>query len=79
MKKDETRFTIRFNMADPRQQRAMQALEASGRRKATLISDAVCEYLAQHGENAEASACIIIPSPAIFLQPKNEIPKNDFE
>ena len=48
LKKDETRFTIRFNPADPRHRKAMGALKASGRRKATLIADAVCEYLERH-------------------------------
>ena len=47
-KKDEARYTIRFNPADPRHKRAMAALDAAGRRKATLIADAVCEYLAHH-------------------------------
>jgi len=52
VKKDETRFTIRFNSVDPRHQAAMDALQASGRRKASLIADAVCEYLARHGGGA---------------------------
>jgi len=49
MKKDNNRYTIRFNPADPRHQRAMDVLESAGRRKASLIADAVCEYLARHG------------------------------
>jgi len=49
LKKDEVRFTIRFNPADPRHQKAMGALQSSGRRKATLIADAVCEYLERYG------------------------------
>jgi hypothetical protein len=55
-KKDETRFTIRFNPADPRHQRAMDALKASGRRKAYLIADAICEYMALHGGNDHLAA-----------------------
>lgn len=51
MKKDYTRFTIRFNPVDPRHQKTMEALEVAGRRKASLIADAVCEYLARHGES----------------------------
>ena len=50
-KKDETRFTIRFNPTDPRHHRVMTALKASGRRKASLIADAVCEYLERHDRN----------------------------
>jgi len=53
MKKDEARFTIRFNAADPRQQKAMNALKAAGRRKASLIADAVNEYLIRHGYDAD--------------------------
>ena len=49
MKKDETRFTIRFNPIDPRHQMAMNALKAAGRRKSTLIADALCEYLTRNG------------------------------
>jgi len=61
MKKDETRFTIRFNPADPRHQRAVEALEKAGRRKASLIADAICEYLARHGEYGAAD--IFSPAP----------------
>ena len=54
MKKDETRFTVRFNPIDPRQKTAMDVLKSSGRRKASLIADALCEYLARHiGDGAE--------------------------
>ena len=49
-KRDGTRYTIRFNPADPRHQRAMAALDAAGRRKATFIADAICEYLARYQE-----------------------------
>jgi hypothetical protein len=45
MKKDITRFTIRFCPADPRHQRAMEVLNQAGRRKASLIADAICYYL----------------------------------
>ena len=64
MKKDETRFTIRFNLADPRHQIAMNALSAAGRRKSTLIADAICEYLARHsGEGMADVLSLISPSP----------------
>ena len=48
IKKDGTRFTIRFNPTDHRHQMAMEALNAAGRRKAVLIADALCEYLVRH-------------------------------
>ena len=47
-KKDETRFTIRFNPADPRHQKTMDALNTAGRRKANLIAEAICDYLARY-------------------------------
>ena len=49
MKKNEMRFTIRFNPADPRHKITINALNASGRRIATLIADAVYDYLVRHG------------------------------
>jgi len=67
MKKDKTRFTIRFNDADPRQVTAMTALESAGRRKASFIADAVCDYLARHGNGAVAA----LPPITLLLQPTN--------
>jgi len=49
MKKDEARFTIRFCLADPRHKRIVDALNAAGRRKASFIVDAGCEYLERNG------------------------------
>jgi hypothetical protein len=72
MKKDEARFTIRFNAADPRQQKAMNTLKAAGRRKASLISDAVNEYLIRHGY--DAAAPIPPPAPAIATSSEPSIP-----
>ena len=49
-KKDETRFTIKFNPANPRHKEAMRILnEDGGRRKASLIADALCMYV--HGNS----------------------------
>jgi hypothetical protein len=62
MKKDKTRFTIRFNPVDPRQQKAMNALEAAGRRKASFIADAVCEYLTRHGGVDEVLPISLAPA-----------------
>ena len=50
-KKDEARFTIRFNPADPRHQIAMEVLASAGRRKASIIADAICDYLVRHSPN----------------------------
>ena len=43
-KMDAARFTIRFNPADPYHQKAMAILSHAGRRKATIIADAICTY-----------------------------------
>ena len=43
-KKDEARFTIKFNPANPRHREAMRILNGAGRCKASLISDAICMY-----------------------------------
>jgi len=69
MKKDETRFTIRFNQIDPRHQRAMNALRAAGRRKASLIADAVCEYWAMY---EDGGAAVVMP-----LAPYQPFPHSD--
>jgi len=61
MKKDEDRFTIRFNPADPRQKITRDALTAAGRRKALLITDAVCEYLARHGGDGAVVNIPLVP------------------
>jgi len=70
VKKDETRFTIRFNPIDPRHQAAMDTLEASGRRKASLIADALCEYLARHGGG---TAFPYMPPPPLAAEPLHSI------
>ena len=49
MKSDIARFTVRFNPEDPRQRVAIDVLNASGRRKASLIADALHYYLSGSG------------------------------
>jgi len=61
MKKDENRFTIRFNTVDPRQKITKDALDAAGRRKALLITDAICEYLARHGGDGAVVNIPLVP------------------
>ena len=48
MKKDEMRFCIRFNPADPRHRKAARTLNMAGRRKATIVADALWEYDAKY-------------------------------
>jgi hypothetical protein len=77
MKKDETRFTIRFNPVDPRQQKAMNALEAAGRRKASFIADAVCEYLTRHGGVDEVFPISLAPASVAPSIPCNAVSRDD--
>ena len=67
-KKDKTRFTIRFNSVDPRHQIAMEALDAAGRRKASFIADAVCEYLARYSGD-RTTALLTNTGQAITYEP----------
>lgn len=46
-KKQPCRFTIQFNSADPQQQRAIDLLNAQGRRKATFITNALLYYISE--------------------------------
>ena len=43
-KKNEARFTIKFNPANPRHREAMRMLNEAGRCKASLIADALSLY-----------------------------------
>ena len=43
-KKNEARFTIKFNPVNPRHRKAIEFLNRVGRGKAALIADALCEY-----------------------------------
>lgn len=44
VKTDVARYTIRFNQADPYHLKVMGILNYAGRRKASLIADAICAY-----------------------------------
>jgi hypothetical protein len=78
MKKDETRYTIRFNPSDPRHRKAMETLNIAGRRKATLIADAVCEYLSRYTGTEKASTLSVISSPpAPFYTINNDFVTSD--
>ena len=80
-KKGKTRFTIRFNPADPKHQRTIEVLSTAGRRKASLISEAVCEYLAQHDrhsfENAMSLISKISPQATAVDSTKQDIQDNN--
>jgi hypothetical protein len=78
MKKDETRFTIRFNPADPRHKKTMEVLSAAGRRKSTLITDAICDYLMRYSNTVATSAFPIAPSSYTSHSICNGISANDF-
>jgi len=54
MKKDETRFTLRFCSVAPKHINAAHILNIAGRRKASLIADLIDEHIKQYGENAFA-------------------------
>ena len=64
MKKDEARYTIRFCPADPRHRTVMEALDAAGRRKASLIVDAIWEYLVRHGGAETLVSPPPVPAPS---------------
>jgi len=65
MKKDDARFTIRFNSVDPSHQKAMAVLHAAGRRKASLIADAVNEYLLRHSDSNYTETLPYTQTPVI--------------
>jgi hypothetical protein len=48
MKKDEARYTLRFNPKHPRHKRTMEFLDSVGRHKASYLADIVCEHLDRH-------------------------------
>ena len=50
MKKNEKRFTIEFNLIDPRHRKAVEILNAVGRSKAIIIADALWEYYLNHNK-----------------------------
>ena len=52
-KKDESRFTIKFNPGNPRHREAMWILNEAGRGKAALIADALCMYV-RYGADVSA-------------------------
>ena len=74
MKKDENRFTIRFNTVDPRQRITRDALEAAGRRKALLITDAICEYLARHGGDGAVVNIPLVPYLPVVVNANSAVP-----
>ena len=45
IKKDPGKFTIRFCMADPRQMKAVDELNAQGRLKAQFLTNAILHYV----------------------------------
>ena len=74
MKKDEDRFTIRFNTVDPRQRITRDTLDAAGRRKALLITDAICEYLARHGGDGAMVNIPLVPYLPVVANANSAVP-----
>ena len=73
-KLDMSRYTVRFNPADPYHQKAMAILNYSGRRKASLIAYAVCAYC-EGGERALQSVQAQMSLPYVpQLQSTHTIP-----
>lgn len=75
MKKDKDRFTIRFNAIDPRQKLTRDVLEAVGRRKASFITDVVCDYLARH-ENDGLAVYTSLTTTLFSLPDQSHTPGN---
>ena len=61
-KKDESRFTIKFDSANPRQREAMRILNQVDRRKAALITDAILCMYGYYGTNMATSIAVEKPS-----------------
>lgn len=55
-KRNPGRFTLLFNMADPRQQRAVELLNAQGRSKAMFLTAAVLHYVGEDAPGLPQSA-----------------------
>ena len=55
-KKDPGKFTIRFNIADPRQQEVVGLLNQQGRFKAQFLANAVQHYVHCNGEPSSHEA-----------------------
>jgi len=54
VKKDKSRFTLRFCGISPKHVVATEVLIAAGRRKASLVADLIDEHIKKHGDNAFA-------------------------
>ncbi len=54
MKKMPGRFTIQYDMEDPRQRAASEILEQQGRRKAKFLASAILQYTQSGGTPAPA-------------------------
>ncbi len=55
IKKDPGKFTIRFCMADPRQKKAVDELNAQGRLKAQFLTNAILHYVGSENGNGVSS------------------------
>lgn len=53
IKKDPGKFTLRFNLSDPRQQKAVEALNMQGRMKAQFLTNAILSYMERSALSTE--------------------------
>lgn len=77
-KKDIARFTIRFNIENPRHNEAMRILNKHGKGMASLIADALCMYVyygASFNSSHKEPAGLDIASP---MAKPAEVTQDDF-
>jgi len=58
-KKDEARFTIKFNAKNPRHNEAIQILNKYGRGMASLIAESLCMYVHYGAKNIDDLAKVV--------------------
>lgn len=81
-KKLPCRFTIQFNAGDPQQQRAIDLLNAQGRRKATFITNALLYYISEGNKKplpeAEEAVNVLMIEEVVnrILAKREELSKN---
>jgi len=68
MKKDKSRFTLRFNTISPKHINATDVLVAAGKGMSSLIADLIDERIKRDGENAFADYFLVSALPQGFFQ-----------
>jgi len=68
------RFSIKFNEADPRHRKAAQVLNDAGRRKATVIANAICDWLEENdGGMQSQDSCFVFDNQLEFDDIENSV------